>query len=251
MKPFLLRGSVFLQLVSSTGVTIGGVHGPINAEEISVEPDSEQIIVPSTNKETYGKSLGSITESKPTKVSLKFSDVPSDILAAALGAKEEVLNGPAASVTDKTITLFSDGKWTEIGHKQIVGTGLVVKLSAAEKTLGDDYEINYAAGLIRPNPSGTLKDGGAVEITYTSLAQTGARLVGGKVQQANWRITMNGENAFDGTLVDLDIPFVTLTSKTKLNLVQNEVLSPEFEGVANVAQGKDYDYLLDVADPPA
>jgi hypothetical protein len=251
MKPFLLRGSVFLQLVSSTGVTIGGVHGPINAEEISVEPDSEQIIVSSTNKETYGKSLGSITESKPTKISLKFSDVSSDILAAALGAKSEVLNVGAAAETDKTFTLFSDGKWTDIGHKQIVATGFVVKKSAAVQTLGDDYEINYAAGLIRPNPSGNLKDGGAVEITFTALARDGARLIGGKVQQANWRITMNGENAFTGDNVDLDIPFATLTSKTKLNLVQNEVLSPEFEGVANVAQGKDYDYSLDVADPPA
>ena len=245
MSGFLLRGNVFIQQVSSTGMPIGGITGPINAESLEFSPDSEQIIRDSKNKKTYGKSLGTVTTSKPSTVKLKFDEISTKIIAAMLGSVVTELNTAAASKIDEPITLLENGDWVFIGNKQIVADGLDAAKGAEELKYGVDYEINYALGLIRQTKNGKVKDGGEITLTYTSLARAGDRIVGGQVVHPEWRIMLEGENIDTGASVQFEVPHASLQSTTALNLVQNEFLSPEFEGTANVPEGQEVDFTYE------
>lgn len=247
MAGFLLRGNVFIQAVSSAGVPIVGapIHGPINAEMLEFTPNSEQVNRVSNNKKSHGKSLSTVTTSSPSTVKLKFDEITTDTIAAMLGSEATVLNTGAADVPDKALTLQSNGGWTEIGHKQIVESDLTVTLGAEPLLIGVDFEINYALGLIRPTTTGKAKAGGEVTMAYKALARTGVEIKGGKVVHPKWRIVLEGENVDNDAKVSFEIPYASLQSTTALNLVQNEFLSPEFEGTANVPQGKDVDFIYE------
>ncbi|NRA78334.1 MAG: hypothetical protein HRU18_08995 [Pseudoalteromonas sp.] len=247
MAGYLLRGNVFIQAVNSAGAAIANepVHGPINAEMLEFTPNSEQINRTSNNKKTHGKSLSTVTTSSPSTVKLKFDEITTDTIAAMLGSEATVLNTGAANVSDADLTLSAGGGWTEIGHKQIVSDGLAVTFATETLKEGIDFELNYALGLIRPTTTGKAKDGGAAKITYTALARTGVEIKGGKVVHPKWRIVLEGENVDNGAKVNFEIPYASLQSTTALNLVQNEFLSPEFEGTANVPQGKEIDFVYE------
>ncbi|OUL59266.1 hypothetical protein [Pseudoalteromonas ulvae] len=247
---FVLRGEVFLQRVNSKGVAISGANlvGPINASEFSITPDSEEILRPSVDRSTYGESKGRVTTKKPTKVKLKFDDVTSQVLAEALGAELSTLNYGAATGTDAAYTLESvaSGGWTEIGHNQLKETGFVVKKGVDVMVLGTDYEVKWSSGLIRPVAGGALDAGGAVTITFEALAGDGHRLAGGEIQEVNWRIKLDGVNADTGEKVLAEVPLAQVSSTSEINLLQNEYLAPEFEGVCSIAQGKSKAYTMDI-----
>ncbi|MDK2594387.1 hypothetical protein [Pseudoalteromonas obscura] len=245
---FILRGEVFLTRTNSKGVPLPGTGavGPINAENLEIEPDIEAIIRSSKNKSTFGKSLGRVQTANPTKLKLKLDEVDSKMIADALSAEHSNLNQQAVNATDKDITLNSDGTWSELGSRHITGTTWAVKSGADTLDDGVDYEVKWAAGLIRPLPGGRVANGGLVKVTYQALALEGSRVKGGEVQEVNWAISLTGVNIDTGEKVQLDIPLAQMSSTSSLNFLQNEYMSPEFEGVASIAQGKDYDYLLDV-----
>lgn len=247
MAGYLLRGNVFIQAVTSAGVPVAGagVIGPINAEMLEFTPNSEQINRQSNNKKTHGKSLSTVTTSSPSTVKLKFDEITTETIAAMLGSEATVLNTGAATETDKPITLLTDGSWVEMGNKQIVEEGFIAKLSAATLVAGVDFEINYALGLIRPTPTGQAKAGGEITVSYSALARTGVEIKGGKVVHPKWRIVLEGENVDNDAKVHFEIPYASLQSTTSLNLVQNEFLAPEFEGTANVPQGKEIDFIYE------
>jgi len=163
-----------------------------------------------------------------------------------LGAELSTLNKSAVSETDKAYTLKSDNSWTELGSSQIKEVGFVLKEGANTLVLGTDYEVKWAAGLVRPLASGGFASGGAVTITYEALALEGHTLSGGEVQEVNWRIKMDGLNIDTNEKVQLDIPLAQVASSAALNLLQNEYLAPEFEGVCSVADGKTKDYEINI-----
>lgn len=243
MAGYLLRGEVHIQAVNAAGVPTGGIFGPINATSLELEPDAEQKIRTSNNRSTHGKALNTVTTSKPTKVKLAFDEVNSDILAAILGASSSALNQGAATVTPKTITLTSDGKWSELGHKQVVDAGFDAKKGVTPLVVGTDIEVNYALGLVRPIAGGLVASGGDVEIGYTALALSGTQIKGGQVQHPKWRVLMDGINMGNDAKVSLEIPFASLQSTKAINFVENEYVSAEFEGVANVPTGQTNDFV--------
>lgn len=247
---FILRGEVMLQRVNTKGIALAGtpIVGPMNVEQLELKPEFEKIQRTSKNKSTFGKSLGSVTEAKPTSLKLKFDEVTAQVLAEALGAELNVLNQSATTFTDFEVTLHaaSTGGWSELGAKQINQAGFTVKQGATPLTLGVDYEIKWAAGLIRPLVGGAMAAGGAVLVTGSALALEGHRLTGGEVQEVNWRVILDGTNIDSGENVHLEIPLAQVASSAELNLLQNEYLAPEFEGVCSIAQGKDKDYYLDI-----
>ncbi|MFT7565816.1 MAG: hypothetical protein ACI846_000102 [Pseudoalteromonas distincta] len=247
MAGYLLRGNVFIQKVTSAGVPVdgAGVIGPINAEMLEFTPNSEQINRTSNNKKTHGKSLSTVTTSSPSTVKLKFDEITTDTIAAMLGSEAIDLNTGAVNAADKEVTLLAGGGWSELGAKQIVEDGLAVTFATEALVLGVDFEINYALGLIRPTSTGKAKDGGLATVTYTALARTGVAITGGKVVHPKWRIVLEGENVDNDAKVHFEIPYASLQSTTALNLVQNEFLSPEFEGTANVPQGKEIDFIYE------
>ncbi|AZZ98752.1 hypothetical protein [Pseudoalteromonas sp. R3] len=243
---FILRGEVFLTRTNSKGVPLPGTGavGPINAEQLEIEPDIEEIIRPSKNKATYGKSLGRVQTANPTKLKLKFDEVDSKLLADVLAAEHTTLNQQAASATDKPVTLNSDGTWSDLGAKHITATNWSVKLGPDVLDEGVDYEVKWAAGLIRPLAGGRVVSGGEVAVSYQALALEGSKIKGGEAQEVNWAISLTGVNIDSGEKVQLDIPLAQLSSTSALNFLQNEYMSPEFEGVASIAQGKDYDFQI-------
>ncbi len=250
MSGFILRGEVFLTRVNKKGVPLGGAVGPVNAEELSLEPDVSEILRTSNNKPTYGKSLGKVQDAQPTKVKLKFDEIEAKVLAETLGAELSELNAAPVNAVAKAITLHGDGSWTPLGAKQITETGFAVNNGGAEPlTLNTDYEVHWAGGLIRPLKGGALEAGGDVTVDFQSLARAGSSITGGEVQEVNWHISLVGENVDTNEAIALDIPLAQMSSSGAINLLQNEFMSPEFEGVASVASGKAYDYKMDVVDP--
>lgn len=246
---FILRGEVMIQRVNTKGVAAvnSPLLGPMNVEQLELQAESEQITRTSKNKSTFGKSLGGVKDPQPTSIKLKLDEVPPEVLAEALGAEINDFSEGAATLTDKAVTLFAaaTGGWSEIGNKQLQA-GVTVKKDAATLTEGVDYEIKYAAGLIRALVGGALDAGGEVLVTGSAIALDGKRLTGGETQEVNWRIIMDGENIDTGAPVHLEIPLAQIAASSEINLLQNEYLAPEFEGVCTVATGKDKDYYMDI-----
>ncbi|KZX00068.1 hypothetical protein JL49_13300 [Pseudoalteromonas luteoviolacea] len=246
MSGFLLRGEVFIQRTNSVGIPSGKIVGPVNAEALEIEPDVEEIVRTSKNKSTYGKALAKVNSPNPTKIKLKLDETDSKLIAEALGAEHSNLNQQATTGAAVPVLLHSDGSWSEIGVRQITSTGWKVMQNTTELAEGTDYEVKWATGLIRPLAGGAIAAGGEVKIDYQALALEGSRIKGGEIQDVNWAIKLSAQNVVTGEKVEGEIPLAQLRSSSPINLLQNEFMAPEFEGVASVAQGKNYDYQIDV-----
>ncbi len=247
MSGLLLSGDIYLDLLDASNKSTGLI-GPINTTKFTIKSEAETKSRTSKKKASYGQSLDTVTLPKPVAVDFEFDDQPSELIAALLMGESSALNTGAGSLTDKAITLPANNLWADIGFNNIEATGLVVKDGATPLVLGTDFEVNYAAGLIRALPSGAVAAGKAVTITATYLAVSGTRIKGGVRSQLKARIKLDGTNLTNGKSVKLNIPQASLSPTSEIDFMASEFVSGALGGTIDLVSGATEPFTYDEID---
>lgn len=223
---------------------LGGMIGPIDAESLEIKPDAKKNTIQSKAKETAGQARVTYFTPQPAKLSIKTSDIPPTLLAAAFMGNEITINQGAGTLTDVAITLPPSPKWVPIGKGNIAQVGLIVK-EGATTLAATDYEVNYALGLIRATAGGTVKEGGAVTLSGSYNAVTGSRIEGNLKPAIDAQLLLDGKNVIDGSPVKVTVPRASLSPKNGVDFLSEKAIEITLEGELMVVTGETAPFYVD------
>ncbi len=244
MSGLLLAGDIFIDLLDETGASTGLI-GPINTTKLAIKAEAETKVRASTKKGNFGQALDSVNIPKPTGISIAFDDQPAEMFAALLMGEVSKINEAASTVTDEAITLPAYPKWAQLSKRNLSDASLTAKKGSTPLVIGVGFEINYAAGLIRATKDGTVKDGGAITVTFQNLAVSGTRIKAGVKSQIKASILLQGKNLVNGRDVQLSIPSTTLSPTSEVDFMGSEFVTGELGGTINVPMGQTEPYTYD------
>lgn len=232
---FLGAGEVYIDRLTSAGVSTGYTEIG-NAMQFELTPDAEMKELQSRNPKNYGQTVASVALAKPTKVKLKFTDFNATALEMALMGTTQKINQPAGAVS-KTVSAV-EGKWVEIGARNLSASGLEVKKDGSTTAfkLGEDYEVNYALGMIKALPSGAIVSGDVLKVTGTSQAYTGQLVSVGAETIIKADIKLDGKNLVDGRKVIVHAKGCTFKPASSIDMLKNEFGEIELEGTVGTSQ---------------
>lgn len=242
----LCSGDFYLERLSAQGVG-QGLIGPLNTTKLEIKPTSEDKTRNSTKKSTFGQALDSVQIPGPTEIAITLDDQPADILEMALQGVSEIINVDAGTITAESVTLIK-GRWVEFSLRNVTSTGLVITDSSnadAPLVVGDDVEINYQMGMIKPIVGGAVEDGGDVKITASSNAYTGTRIKGGTTSNLKYRVILDGENLVNGKAVKLTVGKCSLMPNNGTDFMAGEFVSTELTGKIEIVDTAIPSYILD------
>lgn len=239
---FHFAGDLYIQPYVN-GV-LGGMIGPIDAESLEIKPDAKKNTIQSKAKATAGQARITYYTPQPATLSIKTSDIPPTMLAAAFMGNEVTVNQGAGTLTDVAITLPPSPKWVSIGKSNIAQAALVVK-EGATALAATDYEVNYALGLIRATAGGTVKEGGAVTISGTYNAITGSRIEGNLTPAIDAKLLLDGKNVIDGSPVKVSVPKASLSPKNGVDFLSEKAIEITLEGELMVVTGETAPFYVD------
>jgi len=239
-----LEGDLFIETFDQAGASVG-VIGPIDVDSLEVKPDSEKISIPSKRKGQYGQARENYHIPKPAMVTIKTTEIPPALLAAAFMGQESPLNQGAGSLTDLAVTLPAHPKWAQLGKSNIVATGLAIKEGSTALVLGVDVEVNYALGLVRALKGGSVVDGGSVTVTGTYLAVTGTRIAGNIQPEVKARLLLDGRSIVSGEAIKLTVPRASLAPKKAVDFMSDKPIEIELEGELLAVEGETAPFYVD------
>ncbi len=243
---FFLAGDVYLDIFDANNQPLGLI-GPMNGETVAAKPEADRIDQLSKMRDSYGQVRNSVNLPKPSTLTLALRDVPTEVLAMALGGSVVDVNETAQTVTDESVTAKL-GRWVDLQYRNINAGSVVVTDSGGTITYleGTDYEINYHLGLIRAIEGGAITDGQSLLVDYATSAVTGKRITAMTRSQFKCRILVDGVNmADDNKQVHAEIYRATLTADGEIDLLAEEHLTVSFTGTMETPAGKSEPYTLD------
>ena len=235
IQAFLGAGEIFFDRLTSAGVA-QGFNQIGNATQFELAPDAEMKELESRNPANYGQSVAAVTIPKSTKLKLKFNDFDAAALEMALMGTTSVINASAKTITDKIITV-REGKWVEIGERNLSDTGLTVKHASNATTYakGVDYEINYSLGMIKALKGGAITDASTVKVSAQALAYTGKAIKVGAETIIKANIKLDGKNLVDGRKCLVHANQCVFKPTGSLDMLKNEFGEVELEGTVTDA----------------
>ncbi len=241
----LLSGNIYIDRLSATGVSQGKI-GPINVTQLAINTPSEQVTRTSKKKATYGQALDSVSIAQPATVAISIDDQPADILAMALLGDTATINQGSGDATDELVTLLANGRWTPLANKNLASAGISALLALDDSPIAaTEYEINYALGLIRAKPGGSLADGDDIKLTYQYNALTGTKVKGGIKSQIRMNITGDMTNLATGNPGTLEIFEATVSPTEAVDFMASEFVSTTLSGNCKLVDGQDapFEYI--------
>ncbi len=246
MKGLLFAGNVLIDRQNPDG-TWAGFQGPLNVTKLELKAEVEKKSRTSKKADSYGQSLGTAYLPKPFGLTIEMDDQPADVLAMALLGDVSDINEGSGNVTDQLLTLPAGYKWVDIGKPNLAAAGLGVKLADDTVVNLADVEINYASGLIRAKPGGALGNAETpIKFTYQHNAITGKRISAGTNSIIKTRMKLDGKNLEDGSDIRGEIPLATLAPSAGLDLFSSDFVTTVLQGEANLAQGYNSPFVLDM-----
>ncbi|UNU29266.1 hypothetical protein [Aeromonas hydrophila] len=238
-----LEGDLFIE--TFTNNASNGVIGPVDVNSLEVKPDSEKISIPSKRKGKLGQPRETYFVPKPATVSIKTSEIPPVLLAAAFMGLESPINQGAGTLADMALTLPAHPKWVNQGKSNLSATGLVVKEGSTPLMLGTDFEINYALGLLRATKTGAVADGGPVTVSASYNAVTGSRIAGNVQPEVKARLLLDGRSIIGGEAIKLTIPRASLAPKKAVDFLSDKPIEIELEGELLALDGESAPFYVD------
>ena len=223
-----LEGDLYIE--TFTNNVSNGVIGPVDVNSLEVKPDSDKISIPSKRKGKLGQARETYFVPKPATVTIKTSEIPPVLLAAAFMGLESPINQGAGTLTEVALTLPAHPKWVSLGKTNLSATGLVVKEGATSLVLGTDFEINYALGLLRATKAGAVADGGPVTVSASYNAITGTRIAGNVQPEVKAKLTLDGRSVIGGESIILTVPRASLSPKKAVDFMSDKPIEIELEG---------------------
>ena len=238
-----LSGDFYIETFTN-GVS-GGIIGPIDVDSLEVKPDSNKVSIPSKRRNQYGQARETYYTSKPPIVTIKTSEIPPVLLAAAFMAEAVDINQGSGAITDVNVVLPAHPKWASLGKTNIAATGLAVKEGSTSLTLGTDFEINYALGLIRAKSGGAVADGGTLTVSATYNAVTGTSYNGNIKPEVKARLLLDGESVIDGKKTLFKSPMASLAPKNAVDFMSDKPIEVTLEGEMLIIEGETAPFYVD------
>ncbi|WP_432460796.1 hypothetical protein [Agarivorans sp. QJM3NY_25] len=235
----LLAGNVFINRFDDTGAKTGFI-GPINVTKLAVNTPSEEKTRISKQKQSRGQALDTVVTAKPTELEIAMDDAPADILAMALLGEVSTVNIGSGNSSDETVNLPAHGRWVKLLKSNLGAEGLSAKLASDDSVIDvvADIEVNYAAGLVRATPSGTLAAGASIKLSYDFNATAANLMRGGLKPQVVCEILLEGTNLTNGKAATLSIPKASLAPSAAVDFMADEFVSTALKGTAVLAAGE-------------
>ncbi|MFM5495581.1 hypothetical protein ACET9I_03255 [Aeromonas veronii] len=238
-----LEGDLFIETFTN-GVS-AGVIGPIDVDSLEVKPDSQKISIPSKRKGQYGQARENYHIPKPAMVTIKTTEIPPVLLAAAFMGLESPINQGAGTLTDLPVVLPAWPKWAQLGKSNIAATGLAIKEGATALVVGTDIEVNYALGLVRAIKGGSVADGGSLTVSGTYNAVTGTRIAGNIQPEIKARLLLDGRSIVSGESIKLTVPRASLSPKKAVDFMSDKPIEIELEGELLAVDGETAPFYVD------
>lgn len=242
---FLLEGTVYFDRLDDAGAATGLVTLP-GVAKLALKPQSEIKEQTSKDKGYYGQIIGSVAIPKPTELSISLRNGTKEGIALGLMGSHGTISGGAGTVTDEAITAKLD-KWVELANRNITAASVVVTNADASTTYveGTDYEINYALGMIRAIPTGSITEAQALKVDYSHTAYNGWKVAGGTKPQAKGRLILDGRNLINNKSVRLEIYSALLTSDSDFDAMGDDVVEFGLSGRMETPSGKTEPFILE------
>lgn len=235
---FIGKGTPYFHAADGTIFDMG------NCTKIAVTANSNTIERKSKQRESYGSALDSVTMPEPSGVSIEYDTFTPRTWAMALMGTATKASVTAKTVTDEAITAKL-GSYFALANKQIDLATVAVK-NGATVIDAAEYEIVTAMGYIKFNAGGTVAEGDALTINYTTLPVEKWVIDGAKVTTFRGKLVVDGENLVDGKSATLTIPNLSLAVNGELDWYSDEFNTVTMEGTAALPDGGGAPYVVEL-----
>ena len=201
-----------------------GFMDAFNVSEMSItQPDPDTKIRPSYMVESYGQALGAISIPKPAEIQFKTDSLPTAYLSMALLGVPAAYGQTAATSAAGTFTALQE-KWVALPRCELT------EFTITGKTVGVDYEVHLAAGLVKVLSTGTIADKSTVNFTHSAPARSGQKIVAGTQSLIQLSLRGDGINADTGKRCGLLIHKANVSPSGALSFISNDYISVTFKG---------------------
>ena len=242
----VLAGDLYLN-VTEGGVK-KGLFGPLNADEMTITSETQEIDQPSHMKGPYGQTRAKVVVSSKATLAMKILDSPLLVKGLAYLGVIEPINEAAATVTDESLTAPEPGNAAALAHRNIdAGSVTVTNVDGSTTyTEGTDYEVDYTNGWSRPRAGGAISAGDALLVDYASSAVTGHRVRGNAETQKEVEILLDGVNKAAGNApVRFHAKKAVIKPSGAINLLSSGFTEAQLEGELITPEGENEPYTIE------
>jgi hypothetical protein len=203
-RGFLGSGDLYIARYDTALQAFGPLVGPYECSRFEIKPNVDVKELTSRGKSTYGQVIESVALNQPADFTCDLPEVNTESLSIALLGTPSAINQSAATVAAEAWTDIKVGTWHKLANRNIAGAGFAVK-NGDTTVPAAEYQVNYALGMVKVLPGGSLDDGDDVTVGYTAIAETGTLIRGATQSQLRAKFVLDGANAVDGSPVTVTV----------------------------------------------
>lgn len=250
-QAILGAGKVQLDMYNPATQAYTGWGDQLGADRFEITPDSDVKEKTSKGREDYGQAIASIPLAKPTKIVIVISAADKAAMAMQFqGVLSSYSQGSGA--INESINAKLD-KWVPLTKRNVSDTGFAVKNDAGTTTyvLGEDYEVDYAAGEIKALSGGDITANQSLKVTGTANAVSGTRIRGGTQTRVRARARFVGVNMVDDSPLRIEVYEAQLRSTQGFDVLADDFNGIQLEGTLVKPAGKTEAFIVDFDDAAA
>lgn len=223
------------------------VNGVLSAESIGpFEVTGFSITTTNDPKYRYsnitgqsGKARGGFARTKPTEFELKANALNADIAALFLLASASTVTVTSGSVTGESVTFTKLDTWYKLANRNVTSPAIT------GKTLGTDFEVDLAAGLIRALSTGTITAASTQSVNYSKGGISSSRASIGALSKSDIELFGELVNSETGSRAYVRAPQATVAPTGAINLIGNDYQEMTLKGTCIQRTGETADLYLD------
>lgn len=243
MKAFKGQGRAMFAEYLADGVTLGPWYPFGNLVTLEITPAAEKVEVESTDWETFGQALDTITEADSPVAKISSNRFDHRTLAILWQGTSYAQAGTAGSVVDEPYVATLDGA-ARLAHRNV--SEVVVENEAGDVTydVDVDYTVDERGGFVVPLKSGAIADASTIHISYDFAAESGYKITGSTEPSRKIALSFDGKNAFGGGALAADIKKCTISPTSSFDFMSKEPASAEFELLPLLIPGETSSYQV-------
>lgn len=246
-RAVLGAGLVSLDLWDPDAQLWSGFEAPVDADKFEIKPNFEEKVSVSKSHLDYGQARASVVLPSPTEITIDIAAANAKAFAMQFQGAVAALNQAAATVTDEAIASAKVGE-NKLANRNIVAAGFVVENTAGTTTyvMGTDYEVNYALGILIVKSGGAIVPGAGLNVSYSALAVSATRILGGRNPQVRCRARFVGKNMVDGSPLEADVHEAVLGASNAFDFLAADFVAIQLSGKIVTPPGKTEGYEVRV-----
>ena len=242
-RAILGAGEVSLDVYDPVTQKYAGFSAPVDADKFEIKPDFEKKTSVSKRRKDFGQARGTVIIPKPTEITIEIAAANAQALAMQFQGVVQAFTQGSDTVNDEVVTAKLGGE-VQLSKINIAESGFTVKNEAGDTTYerGRDYEVDWAAGLLKPKASGTIGDGSKLKVSFTANAVSGTRILGGRNPQIRCRARFRGVNMVDGRPLNVDVHEAVLGASSGFDFLASDFNNIQLQGEIVTPEGKSEGY---------